>query len=174
MNTITNFAPKLIKNIAGLILIIITFSIQNLSAYQGKMINPTGIQVTLHFAITDLEQQTGLSNLKPSQFNQTEGMLFLHKEMGPRKFWMPETYFNLDIIFLDQNLKIVGIEKDVKAHPGMKVPPAIQETAIYNAQYILETKSKSPFSKNLKKGDQLKFFSSTSLAEIILDTHLGQ
>ena len=56
----------------------------------------------------------------------------------------------------------------------MKVPPAIQETAIYNAQYILETKSKSPFSKNLKKGDQLKFFSSTSLAEIILDTHLGQ
>ena len=53
-------------------------------------------------------------------------------------------------------------EKDVKAHPGMKVPPAIQETAIYNAQYILETKSKSPFSKNLKKGDQLKFFSSTS------------
>lgn len=138
------------------------------------MINLEHKEIKLRFALTKVEHTKGLSGLKPNQFSMKEGMLFVNKEMGPRKFWMPDTYFNLDIIFLDQDLKIVGIEKDVLAHPGMNTPPEIVTTQIYNAQFILEVKSKNPFSKNLKTGDQLIFKGNTNLSEIVSKIHPEQ
>jgi len=95
-------------------------------------------------------------------------MIFVYPQDGKRRFWMPDTYFNLAIIFLDQDLKIVGLEKNVPAHPGMQEPPMIKKTETYQAQYILETKASSKFSLKLKVGDQLKFIGSTSLSEIVL------
>ncbi len=135
------------------------------SPYQ--MVNPTGLQVKLRLAISSQEQTTGLSGLSPKQFALDEGMLFVNKTMSPKKFWMPDTYFNLDIIFLDSNLKIVGIEKNVPAHPGKNEPPEIYRTKVYLSQFVLECKSGSKFSQDLKVGDVLKFTEPKSLSEII-------
>jgi uncharacterized membrane protein (UPF0127 family) len=135
-----------------------------------SMKNPYGNSVGLKLAMSRAEHTKGLSTLKPDQFSVNSGMLFVNTEMGPRRFWMPDTYFNLDIIFLDSNLKIVAIEKNVPAHPGMKEPPAIFKTDTYQAQFVLETKAGSPFSKKLKQNDLLKFTGSTSLSEIVSKT----
>jgi uncharacterized membrane protein (UPF0127 family) len=132
--------------------------------------NPYGNIVEVKLALTRAEHTLGLSGLKPQEFKENSGMLFVNAEMGPRKFWMPDTYFNLDIIFLDQNLKIVGLEKNVPAHPGSSEPPQIYKTEVYQAQFILETKSGAPFGNKLKKNDQLKFTGPYSLSEIILKT----
>lgn len=135
-----------------------------------SMKNPYGNKIELKLAMTRAEHTKGLSTLKPEEFSVNSGMLFVNPEMGPRRFWMPDTYFNLDIIFLDSNLKIVDLEKNVPAHPGMKEPPAIYKTATYTAQFVLETKAGSPFSKKLKPNDVLKFTGSTSLSEIVSKT----
>jgi uncharacterized membrane protein (UPF0127 family) len=132
------------------------------------MTNSQGKVIQLRLAITKPEQIKGLSGLKPKDFKNNEGMLFVMSEESPRTFWMIDTYINLDIIFLDKNLTIVGLEKNVPAHPGTSEPPAIFRTHTYQAQYVLETKALAPFSQQIKIGETLKFSGKPSLSEIIL------
>lgn len=165
MQIISQSTSKLIKNVVfsfGLLLSISNVSVAKVEQNKERMLNSKGKGITLRLSITRDEHTKGLSGLKPSEFGENEGMLFVNKEVAPRQFWMPDTYFNLDIIFLDSSLQVVGIEKNVPAHPGMKEPPAIFRTGIYQAQYVLETKAGSPFSSSLKVGEKLKWISALS------------
>ena len=139
-----------------------------------SMKNPHGTTLTVDLAITQKEHAQGLSGLRPDQFKSGQGMLFINSSMGPRRFWMPDTYFNLDIIFLDNELRIVAIDRNVPAHPGMKEPPTIYKTETYSAQFVLEIKAASSFGVKLKTGDKLIFTGSTSLSEIISKIHQKQ
>jgi uncharacterized protein len=167
MVTISHKTLNLIKN-----LLFAFFLLGQIAWGKGffQIKNPSGVSVKLKLALTQRQHTEGLSGLRPKQFKKTEGMLFVNSEMGTRRFWMPNTYFNLDIIFLDQNLKIVGIEKNVPSHPGMIEPPSIYKTESYQAQYVLETKSGAAFGKNLNKNNVLRFSGPTSLSEIALST----
>lgn len=167
MITIYQKVPKLIKNFALLIALLpmITWA---KTTYE--MQNPAKVKVALRLALTRAEHTQGLSGIKDSDFPSNQGMLFVNDSMGTRRFWMPDTYFKLDIIFLDSDLKIVGIEKDVPFHPGTNEPPPIYRTKAYEAQFVLETKANSPFSRKLNVGDKLKWISSTALSEIVLKT----
>ena len=171
MTNIYQKASKLIKNIV-LIGTVLPMMVWANVTYQ--MSNPSSEKVKVRLAITRLEHSRGLSGIKPSDFSNTDSMLFVNSGMGERRFWMPDTYFNLDIIFLDSDLKIVGIEKNVPAHPGTTEPPVIYRTRTYQAQFILETKSTAPFSKKLKIGDKLKWISPTPISEIVLKTRQKQ
>jgi uncharacterized membrane protein (UPF0127 family) len=171
MTTITQYTLKLIKNL------ILTTALFGKMAYAKelfKMQNQNGILIELDLALTRDQHTKGLSGLKSNQFKDSKGMLFVNSAVGPRRFWMPNTYFNLDIIFLDQNLKISGIEKNVPAHPGHLNPEGIYQTKTYNAQFVLEIKTGAAFGTKLKMDDQLKFIGPTSLSEIALKTRLLQ
>lgn len=171
MITIYQNPLKLIKN---LVLITALLPLIALANADYKMENPAKSAVNLRLALTKHEHSKGLSGIKPSDFPNDSGMLFVNDSMGTRRFWMPDTYFNLDIIFLDSDLKIVGIERNVPFHPGYTEPPVIYRTKSYQAQFVLETKGNSPFSSKLKVGDQLKWKSATSLSEIVLKTRRSQ
>ena len=171
MITIQHKTINLIKNLLLLTLILSSVA-ESKEVFQMK--NAQGQLIQLKLALTFEEHTKGLSGLKSKEFKSDNGMLFVDSQMGPKRFWMPDTYFNLDIIFLDENLKIVGIEKNVPFHPGTKEPPAIYRTDTYQAQHVLETKANSKFSKNLKVNDKLEFIGPTSLSEIALKTHLKQ
>lgn len=155
---ITHLLPKLIKNSA--LILCLQLSLVSVSlgkTVQSVMENPSKQKISLRLSRTKEEHTKGLSGMRADQFKTSEGMLFINDSSAPRTFWMPDTYFNLDIIFLDSKMTIVGIEKNVPAHPGDKEPPAIYRTKTYDAQYVLETKTGSPFSKKLKVGDRLKW-----------------
>lgn len=164
MITIYQNPLKLIKNLVLLAVLIPFIALAN---GDYKMENPAKTEVNLRLALTKHEHSKGLSGIKPSDFPNDSGMLFVNDAMGTRRFWMPDTYFNLDIIFLDSDLKIVGIEKNVPFHPGQTEPPVIYRTKTYQAQFVLETKGNSPFSKQLKVGDQLKWKSKTPLQDVV-------
>lgn len=136
-----------------LILSLIFFISFSISAQ--SFLTPSKETIHLRLAIKKEDQTKGLSGMKPQNFKDHEGMLFVYDTPGSRRFWMPDTYFNLDIYFLDSNFKILGVEKNVPHHPGMKEPPAIYQTATYEAHHVLEMKASSPLSKKLKVGDQL-------------------
>jgi uncharacterized membrane protein (UPF0127 family) len=55
------------------------------------------------------EQARGLMFRK--EMPQNTGMLFIYPEEQFLSFWMKNTFISLDIIFLDQNLKIIKIHK---------------------------------------------------------------
>ena len=138
------------------------------------MKNASGKTVQLRLAISKDEQTHGLSGLKSNEFKISEGMLFINDYESPRTFWMNDTYFNLDIIFLNKDLKIVGIEKNVPFHAGSNEPPRIYRTNTYQSQFVLETKGNAPFSKSLKVNDQLQFLGKPTLSEITLKIHQTQ
>lgn len=120
-----------------------------------KMALPGGQLIKAYIAQSNAEQTQGLSGVKPEELSEEEGMLFWYDSTGPRMFWMPNTYINLEIIFLDKNFKILHISHNVPAHPGMQEPPAIARTPVIYAHYVLELKTSSPLAQNLKAGDQL-------------------
>lgn len=132
------------------LLLFISFSI-----HAQCLLTPSKETIHLRLAINKEDQTKGLSGMKPQHFKDHEGMLFVYETPGSRRFWMPDTYFNLDIYFLDSNFKILAAEKNVPHHPGIKEPPAIYQTATYEAHHVLEMKASSPLSKKLKVGDQL-------------------
>ena len=166
---------KLIKNILLVMSISIGFFPVLSNAKEiFKLQNPSGELISLRLAITPAEHTKGLSGIKPNNFSEKEGMLFINKDMGKRRFWMPDTFFNLDIIFINQNLAVVALEKNVPFHKGISEPPAIYRTQEYHAQFILETKAGTKFSQNLKIGDKLIWNSKIPISEIVLKTRQQQ
>ena len=93
-----------------------------------------------YLAIQSNEQTLGLSNIKDDEFSSQEAMLFVYPEVGPRRFWMKDTYFNLDIIFCDSQGKIVALAANMPASHHTN-PASIPTTPIYQAQYVLEVKA---------------------------------
>lgn len=126
------------------------------AAQANSFITPSGEKIKLRLATTPEAQSRGLSGIKSHEFADNEGMLFMYNQSAPRRFWMPDTYFNLDIYFLDANFKILAVEKNVPHHPGRQEPPLIYQTKTYVSQHVLEMKSSSKISKKLKAGDKLR------------------
>lgn len=125
-------------------------------------------------AISPREQSEGLSSITDRHFAKNEGLLFLYQHSGPRKFWMPDTHMNLDIFFLDQNLKIVHITRDLKKHPGKATPPAIESTPLIHSLDVLEMRSDSELAKSINENDILIWKGPKGLNEIRRDTRRQQ
>ncbi len=181
--TITQSLSFLIKNIFFIVLIspfILSFPAcsktldKTPTTVIGKLALPNGRILETQLALTPQEQTKGLSGIPEEQFQAHQAMLFVYKKTGLRSFWMPDTYFNLNIIFLDKNLKVLSIEKDAPAHPGYHEPPRIYRTQAVWARHVLEVKANSEAAREIKVGMTLKWISSASLSQIISNTHQKQ
>lgn len=142
----------------------VDFSIQAPSL--GSMQTAQGEKIKVRLAITPDQQEQGLSGLKPNEFAADESMLFFNTEDSPRVFWMPDTYFDLDIFFLDKDLKILSVERDVPHHVGRENLDKVYRTQTHYCRHVLELKSDSPIAKKIQTGDQLTWLSSPSLLQI--------
>lgn len=74
---------------------------------------------------------------------QNEGMFFVFDEPGQYGFWMKNTYFPLDIIWIDENMRVVFIAKNVQ--PCLETEQEDKECETYSpdryAKYVLELNS---------------------------------
>jgi len=101
-------------------------------------------------ADTDAERIIGLSGTK--NLSPREGMLFAFPKDGIYSFWMKDMLFAIDIIWIDKNLEIVHIEKDVKPETFPKVFSTNTES-----RYVLEVLSGQVEQLNLNIGDKVLF-----------------
>ncbi len=113
---------------------------------------PHGEEIAVEIALLEHEQRQGLSGRKAESFCQNCAMLFYYHHDSTKNFWMIDTYMNLDIFFLDGDLRIVEIERQMPAHPGKEEPPTIARTLPIFSRHVLEMRSDSPLSKKLEKG----------------------
>lgn len=177
--TITQNKSKLIKKlpfICGVFLTLFVVSCQDQPKRasfapndysQGQLELSNGHKITVYVAKGAQKQTQGLSGVLEEDFQDNEGMLFYYENKGPRRFWMPDTYFNLDIFFLDQDLRVVDIERNMPAHPGLSEPPRISQTRTILCRHVLELKSSTNQSRSIKIGDQLTWTSEAGpLSEI--------
>lgn len=143
--------------------------------YQKATIQtPKGGEITAFLAISEQEQVQGLSGVPKENFPDDYGMLFIFKQNDVRQFWMPNTYFALDIFFLDSNFKVYDLQRNVPNYIGRDDPKNIPRTKYSYAQYVLEMKASSKMAKKINIGDQLKWKNPSHLEQIKLKTHLQQ
>jgi uncharacterized membrane protein (UPF0127 family) len=117
---------------------------------------PSGEEILTKLAINSAEQEQGLSGIKPEEFLDNEAMLFVYKNDGEKFFWMPDTYFEIDIFYLDKDLKILEIIRKLPFYIGRNNPELIPRARPVWSRHALEMKSSSSLSKKLNVGDQLK------------------
>jgi uncharacterized protein len=130
-----------------------------------KLAMPSGKVIDTKLAITSAEQTKGLSGTQSQDFGPYEGLLFFYLQDDLKGFWMPDTYFDLAIIFLDKDFKVVGHEI-APHHPGMTEPPQIYRTKSYLCRHVLEIRADSPLVSELHKGMELKLISKIPLSKI--------
>ncbi|MFA7613223.1 MAG: DUF192 domain-containing protein [Candidatus Caldatribacteriota bacterium] len=134
---------------------------------QSKLTTAQGHTVTIYLALTLTEQEQGLSGVQEQDFKDNEGMLFYYKTAGEKHFWMPDTYFNLDLFFLDHNFKVLDIIRNLPHYKGRNNPELIPRARGVWAQHVLEMKASSQISQGIKIGDQLKVEFSSKAEEAI-------
>ncbi len=115
---------------------------------------PDGSQVKAELALSREAQAQGMmfrTNLRPG-----EGMLFPFQEMAPRSFWMFQTLIPLDIVWLDDNKRVVEISAN--SPPCRTVAqdcPSYGGSA--HSTYVLELAAGQAAAHQLTIGSQLEF-----------------
>jgi uncharacterized membrane protein (UPF0127 family) len=81
------------------------------------------------------------------------GMLFVFQNDARQRFWMKNMKFDIDIIFINKDWKVVGIAQDVP-------PCASEPCAIYspnsNARYVLELEANATAKHNIFLDSEIK------------------
>jgi uncharacterized membrane protein (UPF0127 family) len=132
----------------------------------GSLLTPRGDKILVILSITPQEQSQGLSGISDQQFQPDQGMLFFNLADDERSFWMPDTYFNLDLFFLDENLKVTDIVRELPHYKGRLNPQLIPRAPKIWSRHVLEMKSSSSISKNIQISDQLKWQGELNLSEL--------
>lgn len=86
--------------------------------------------IDIEIADNDYERETGLMHRATMEAHQ--GMLFLFPDMAQRGFYMKNTLISLDIIYIDNNGKIVSFVEQAKPLKETTLPSQVP------AQYVLE------------------------------------
>ncbi len=79
---------------------------------------------------------------------ENDGMIFVFDSSAPRAFWMQNTLISLDIIFLDENFKVIKIHKNTKTNQITETYPSGSPS-----KYVLETNAGWSSANNLNLND---------------------
>ena len=118
-----------------------------------KFISPDGKEsqeFKLEIAANAKTRRLGLMYRKTMP--QDHGMIFVFPDKQVRNFWMKNTYLSLDMLFLDENLKIQGILHSVP-------PLNTEKRGIGNikSKYVIELNAGTAKTHGIKKSWLAKF-----------------
>jgi uncharacterized membrane protein (UPF0127 family) len=105
--------------------------------------------VIVELARTDPERMRGL--MFRQALPQGRGMLFLFEHSEKLKFWMKNTYIPLDMIFIDEGMKVVYVEEN--AEP-LTLNPRGPEG---DSRYVLEVPGGWAQAHGVEPGVKVKF-----------------
>ena len=106
-------------------------------------------RLDIEFATSEYETQTGLMYRKSMQPNR--GMLFIFENESQRSFYMKNTEFALDIIYINSAYKIVSIQKNAKPFDKSSLPSQAP------AKYVLEVNAGQSDIWGIEAGDVIEF-----------------
>ncbi len=106
-------------------------------------------KLTIEIADNDKETAQGLMFRR--SMPDSCGMLFIMPENEPQSFWMKNTFIPLDIIFLDNQKRVVTIQANSAPFSEEAIP------SYENAKYVLEVNAGFCQRKGIEKGDLLRW-----------------
>jgi len=130
----------------------ILFSAENKQKRFVRVFFPNGCSLIAELAITEEERQLGL--MFREKINPDQGMLFVFEKEDILSFWMKNMNFPLDILWLNQEKRIVHIESHVAP---CKNPDCPSYFSPLPAMYVLELKTGIVKANQLKLYDKIEF-----------------
>lgn len=103
----------------------------------------------IEIADTDYEIQTGL--MYRASMEENQGMLFVFPKEAMHSFYMKNTEFPLDIIYIDGNQKIASFQKNAQPYDESSLP----SNAL--VKYVLEINAGLSDQMGLQVGDSISF-----------------
>jgi len=104
----------------------------------------------IEIAQTEYETQTGLMYRKSMEEHQA--MLFIFKKEQPRSFYMKNTEFSLDIIYVSKEKKVLSIQKNTIPYDKNSLP------SVEPVLYVLEIKGGLSDKWGIENGDRISWF----------------
>src|ERR1041385_5480216 len=117
----------------------------------GPLVELKGHRFDVEIAADDAARTRGL--MFRDSMAEDHGMLFLFDSMQPHVFWMKNTHIPLDILYFDQNYKLVSVQERV---PPCRSEPCVVYPSEGPAQYVLELNAGTAEKLGVKPGDALK------------------
>ena len=134
----------------SLLLIFILIFLSGCDYSKPSLVSLNGKTFEVEIADTQLERAQGLMFRK--ELKENSGMLFTFPESDKHSFWMKNTFIPLDIIWIDENFKIVYIYEN--AQPCRDICDSI--TPSKDARYVLEINSGLAEKYNFNMGDRVE------------------
>lgn len=106
---------------------------------------------TLDIEIADDEYETQTGLMYRNSMLANQGMLFIFEDEIRRSFYMKNTEFALDIIYLNGNKEIVSIQKNAKPFDKSSLPSEAP------AKYVLEINAGLSDQWGIEAGDKIEF-----------------
>lgn len=127
---------------------------------------PDGASLRILLALSDAAKTTGLSGIANEAFADDGALLMVFINNKQRAIHMGDVYFNLDIFFLNDELTVVGLQRNLSAHPGKTEPPAIDYSKWVYTRHILEMRSGTKYANQIKRGTRLNWTSQPAAKDI--------
>ena len=99
---------------------------------RGSWVEINGRRFSVEVARTDIEHALGFMN-RPS-VPMDHGMIFVFEDEDIRRFWMKNTLIPLDMVFIDEDLRIVDIQRAIPCVSD----PCVSYISKEPAKYVLE------------------------------------
>lgn len=131
-----------------------------------ELMTPFGAKLDTTIVITIPDQRRGLSGIKEANFSDDQAMLFFYTEDELHEFWMPYTFFDLDLFYLDKNFRVIGIKRQLKHFPAKGPEHLIPRAEPFFCRHVIEMKSSSPIAQKIGMGMNLKWTSRPSPSQI--------
>ena len=112
-----------------------------------------GKRYTVELAETPEARERGLMFRR--ELAPDAGILFIHDDMEPLAYWMKNTYIPLDILYFDQDRRLVSAQLGVL--PCGRQPQCPIYPSAGPAKYVLELNAGQAATLGLKPGDELRF-----------------
>jgi len=122
------------------------------TAPESRVIFPDGFVVKVEVASDDPTRTQGL--MYRDRLADDRGMIFIFPQSGTYAFWMKNCIISLDMIWLDEQRKIVHIAHDV---PPCQTDDCPNYPPGASARYVLETAAGVAAKHKLKDGATLRF-----------------
>jgi uncharacterized membrane protein (UPF0127 family) len=119
---------------------------------ESRVIFPDGFTVRIEIAADDPTREQGL--MYRDRLAEDAGMLFFFGKTDEYPFWMKNTLIPLDIIWLDEQRKIVHIGRDI---PPCRAEPCVSYAPGAKARYVLEVAAGVAAKHHLAEGSVLRF-----------------
>lgn len=125
------------------------FKKEGMLSFISKEKGDTISTIAIEIAETDEERARGLMDRK--SMPDSVGMLFIFPAPEEQSFWMKNTYISLDIMYVNEKMEIVSIQKYATPLSEESLP------SFKKAQYVVEVNAGYTDRKKIKYGDRIAF-----------------